>query len=133
MRLKKIWQVSATIYLTLYLIGVLLPRKLPNEQFTSSNYFLRIFHDLLYYSGNLEQVANFFLLMPVFAFLLAILGREKSILSLVICISLSATSETLQLLIPGRVSSLRDFLLNSTGALTIFLLSRAYSTRKHLS
>jgi hypothetical protein len=24
-------------------------------------------------------------------------------------------------------------LLNSTGALTIFLLSRAYSTRKHLS
>jgi len=133
MNWKKIWQVSAIFYLTLYLIGVLLPRKLPNEQFISSNFFQRVFHELLYYSGHLEPVANFFLLIPVFTFLLSVLGREKSLLSLLICISLSAFAETLQLLIPGRVSSLRDFLLNCAGSLTAFLLNRAYSTRKHLS
>jgi len=130
MNWKKIWQVSAIFYLPLYLIAMLLPRKLPIEQFTSSNFLQRIFHELLYYSGHLEPVVNFLLLIPVFAFLLSVLGREKSLLSLLICISLSTFAEILQLLIPGRVSSLRDFLLNCAGSLTAFLFNRVYSTIK---
>jgi len=122
MNWRKIVRVTAIFYLFLYAIGMLLPRKLPSEEATSSNILQRIAHQLLYYSGPMEPVANFFLLVPVLIFLIAILGERGENISLFICISLSATAEFLQRFIPGRVSSPRDFLLNSLGAICAFTI-----------
>jgi glycopeptide antibiotics resistance protein len=122
MNWRKIVRVTAIFYLSLYAIAMLLPRKLPSEEETSSNTLQRIAHQLLYYSGPMEPVANFFLLVPVLIFLISILGGGRENISLFICISLSATAEFLQQFIPGRVSSPRDFLLNSLGAVCAFTI-----------
>jgi len=121
---RKIGQVSAIFYIILYAAAMLTPRKLPSHHSTSanSNFFKRIIHEILYYSGALEPVVNFLFLIPIFAFLILFLGRSKAHLSLTICLALSATAEFLQQFIPGRVSSLQDLLLNCLGAVGAFLL-----------
>jgi len=121
---RKIGQVSAIFYIILYAAAMLTPRKLPSHHSTSanSNFFKRIIHEILYYSGALEPVVNFLFLIPIFAFLILFLGRSKAHLSLTICLALSATAEFLQQFIPGRVSSLQDLLLNCLGAVSAFLL-----------
>jgi glycopeptide antibiotics resistance protein len=103
---------------------MLTPRKLPTHHSTSanSNFFKRIIREILYYDGALEPVVNFLLLIPIFAFLILLLGRSKADLSLTICLALSATAEFLQQFIPGRVSSLQDLLLNCLSAVSAFLL-----------
>ena len=132
MNWRKIGQICAIFYLILYVAVMVMPRKLPYEQFSSaqSNFIKRAFHQLLYYGGSLEPVANFFFLVPIFAVLLVFLGKSKSISAVVICIALSATTESLQRLIPGRVSSLRDFALNSAGAISAYLLYTLYTRSK---
>jgi glycopeptide antibiotics resistance protein len=111
---------------------MVMPRKLPYEQFSllHSNFIKRAFHQLLYYGGSLEPVANFFFLVPIFAILLGLLGKSKSVSAVLICIALSAIAESLQRLIPGRVSSLRDFVLNSAGAISAYLLYTFYTRSK---
>ena len=120
-----------------YEVAMLTPRRssADSNSLTHSSFWRRILHEILYYGGALEPVANFFFLIPVFAFLvlrLGRLGRTKALWSLSICIALSATAEFLQRFIPGRVTSLQDFLLNSTGALVAFFLYRAFLSRTPL-
>jgi glycopeptide antibiotics resistance protein len=111
---------------------MVMPRKLPYEQFSPlhSNFIKRAFHQILYYGGPLEPVANFFVLIPAFAILLTFLGRSRAVWGVAICIALSATAESLQQFIPGRVSSFRDFALNSAGAISAYLLYTFYTRSK---
>ena len=120
---KKIGQICAILYIFAYFAAMVAPRK-SQEHFNSSGFLMKFLHELLYYSGPLEPVANFFFLMPIFLFLVINFGRAKAPMSLLICIALAATSEMLQSFIPGRVSSLQDFLLNSLGAVSAYLFEK---------
>jgi len=128
MNWRKIGQICAISYIFLYQAAMVVPRKLPNEQFVSvdANFIRRVFHQILYYGGPLEPVANFVLLIPFFGILLAILGKSRATLAVTICIALSAWAETLQQFIPGRVSSAKDFALNSGGAITAYLIYKLH-------
>lgn len=128
MNWRRIGKISAILYLFLYLIAMVLPRKFPDNNFSSSqaNLFKRIFHEFLYYQGSLETVANFLLSIPIFILFLSLLGREKAISSLVICISLSIVAEVLQRTIPGRISSMKDCILNSLGAFLAFFTYQVF-------
>ena len=132
MNRRKIGQIFTISYLFLYVAAMVLPRKLPFNQVYSqhANLIKRVFSQLLYYGGPLEPVANFFFLMPIFAISFHLLGRGKAIYAVAICIGLSATAEILQRSIPGRVSSLRDFALNSAGAISAYLLYSIYARNK---
>jgi glycopeptide antibiotics resistance protein len=125
---RKIGQVSAAFYLFIYVLAMVLPRKLPADGFDSAQVFFikRLFHKTLYYSGPLEPIANVIFLIPVFLFLAWFLGPKRAPVALVICITLSATAELLQRAIPGRVSSLQDFALNSAGAAVAYLSYKAF-------
>ena len=119
-------RISAIFYVILYSTAMVLPRNLPKDQFFShqSNVFKRIVHELLYYSGSLEPIANFFLLVPVFFVLLSFFGRTKPIIASIACVAISAIAELLQIFIPGRVASIKDFMLNSLGVMLTLLLYR---------
>ena len=132
MNWRKIGRISAIFYMIVYVVAMLTPRSSPadSNSLTHTSFLQKILHEILYYGGPLEPVANFFFLIPVFAFLVLYLGSSKAILAAIVCVALSATAEFLQRFIPGRVTSLQDFLLNSTGALVAFLLySRAFLSR----
>ena len=126
---KKIGQISAILYIIAYIAAMVAPKK-NQDLFHSSNALMKFLHELLYYSGPLEPVANFFFLMPIFLFLVFNFGRANAPMSLFICIALAATSEILQIFIPGRVSSFQDFILNSLGAFTVFMFDALYLRRK---
>jgi len=124
MKRGKIEQIGAIFYMIVYVAAMLTPRSSPadSNSLTHTSFLRRIFHEILYYGGALEPVANFLFLIPVFAFLVLYLGSSKAILAAIICVALSATAEFLQRFIPGRVTSLQDFLLNSLGALSALLI-----------
>jgi glycopeptide antibiotics resistance protein len=132
MNWRKIGQICGIVYLILYVMAMLQPRKWPSDQISSSNanFFKKVFSQFLYYEGPLEPVVNLLLLIPVFVFLLNFLGGNKALIAVSICIGLSALAEILQRSIPGRVSSIRDFTLNSSGSIMAFLLFKIVSTRK---
>ena len=117
-------QISAIFYVILYAAAMLTPRKLSSHHgaLTNSHFFNRIIHEVLYYSGALEPVANFLFLIPIFAFLNLFLGGSKGHYWLAICVAISAIIEIIQQFIPGRVNSLQDLLLNCLGAVSAFLL-----------
>ena len=116
-------QISAIFYLILYAAAMLTPRKLSSHHgaLTDSHFFKRIIHEVLYYGGSLEPVANLLLLIPIFAFLILFLGGSKAHYWLAICVAISAIIEIFQQFIPGRVSSLQDLLLNCLGTVSAFL------------
>jgi len=131
MNWRKIGQICAFSYIFLYLAAMVVPRKLPNEQFSTEhfNFFKRAFYQILYYGGPLEPIANFFVLFPLYFILVRNSGKSKSVFGLGTCIALSATAEYVQFFIPGRISSVRDFTLNSSGAISAFLIHRFLRAR----
>jgi len=120
MNVKAIGFASGTVYFCLYLIAMSMPRNSPAAKFPelTLNYFQRIFHEVLYYNGRFEPLANYLLMAPIFFFLISIFGTRRSLHLVLFCIALSVTAEILQNFIPGRVSSLKDILLNASGAVT---------------
>ena len=132
MNWRKIGQIGAISYLFLYLAAMVMPRKLPYEQFSSdhANFIKRAFHQLLYYGGPLEPAANFFVLIPLFGIFLLYLGESKAGSNLLICITFSALAESLQVMIPGRVSSFKDFFLNSSGAAFAFFALKYFERKR---
>ncbi len=105
-------------------------RKNPKDQLVTDNFLKEIFQELLYMSGNLELIGNIFLLIPIFVFLVKQLPRVHAVFALTICILLSASAEFAQSFIPGRVSTIRDFILNSIGVISAFILYLFYSKKK---
>lgn len=119
-------KIGSIFYITIYLLSMVIPRKIPKDQLEADNFLIRFLQEILYLSGTLEVIGNFLLLFPLFFILVYLLGKSKSILSVTICILLSAGAEILQNAIPGRVSSLRDFLLNSLGAISALVIYQIY-------
>jgi glycopeptide antibiotics resistance protein len=107
-------------------------RQLGKDNFHSDDFLGKVFHQLLYYDGILEPVANILFLIPTFLILLTFFPKISPASSLSLCIALSATSEILQIFIPGRVSSFQDFALNSLGALSAFLIYKYATSSKPL-
>jgi glycopeptide antibiotics resistance protein len=108
------------------------PRKVPKDQLMADSFLKKLFQDILYISGNLEFIANIFLLIPIFVFLIKMFTRAHAVYALAICILLSASAEFAQRFIPGRVSTIRDFVLNSTGVISAFIIYLFNSKKKSL-
>ena len=126
MNWKMAQKIGSIFYITIYLLSMVIPRKIPKDQLEANNFLIRFLQEILYLSGTFEVIGNFLLLFPLFFILIYLLGNSKSILSVTICILLSAGAELLQSVIPGRVSSLRDFLLNSLGAISALVIFQLY-------
>ena len=116
----------ATLYIVVYLLAMVFPRKVPKDQLIADNFLKELFQDLLYLSGNLELIANFFLLIPIFLILVKLYVRAHVLYALATCVFLSASAEFAQSFIPGRVSTIRDFLLNSFGVIFTFIIYQLY-------
>jgi glycopeptide antibiotics resistance protein len=123
---------SGALLMSLSLFVMVFPREVPKNQLDPSNFLVKLFIDFLYISGNLEFIGNIFLLVPMFMILIKLFGRLKDIYALIICLLLSAGAEFAQRFIPGRVSSLRDFILNSSGAVAVFLIHLLYVKKQSL-
>ena len=123
---------SSALYISIYLLAMAFPRKVPKDQLDPSNFLKKLFQDLLYLSGSLEFIGNIFLLVPMFAILTKLFLRLEAVYALMFCILLSAGAEFAQSFIPGRVSSIRDFILNSSGAVAAFLIQQLYIKRVSL-
>lgn len=120
---------SGAVYIGIYILAIVFPRKVPKDQLVTDNFLKKIFQELLYMSGNLEFIGNIFLLIPIFVFLVKQLPRVHAVFALTICILVSASAEFAQSFIPGRVSTIRDFILNSIGVISAFILYLFYSKK----
>jgi len=129
---NRLYKTSGAVYVGIYILAIVFPRKVPKNQLVTDNFLKKLFQELLYMSGNLEFIGNIFLLIPIFVILVKLFARVNAVFALTICILISASAEFAQSFIPGRVSSLRDFLLNCAGSLIAFLLSEGYSNRRRL-
>ena len=132
MNTNRLYKASGAVYVGIYILAMVFPRKVPKDQLVTDNFLKKLFQELLYMSGNLEFIGNIFLLIPIFVILVKLFARVNAVFALTICILISASAEFAQSFIPGRVSSLRDFLLNCAGSLIAFLLSEGYSNRRRL-
>ena len=123
MKLKRLSQMLATSYSFALLLALFMPRKYPENSVTPTNLIARCLHEILYYSGTLEPLANFLLLVPVFLLVASAVSSNKLMIALIVCCLISILAEFGQSFIPGRVSSSQDLLLNIGGALmTMFIL-----------
>ena len=66
---------------------------------------------------NVEFAANVVMFVPVGVFFVVLFGRRLWWLSLVICLGMTGFIESIQHVIPGRVSDVRDLISNSLGGL----------------
>jgi len=114
------------------LLIMVFPRTTPKDKFDDSNFLIKLFIDLIYISGSLEFVGNILLLVPMFFILIKLFGSLKDMYALLICLLLSAGAEFAQSFTPGRVSSLRDFILKSSGAVAVFLIHLLYFQKRSL-
>jgi len=115
-------QLVAFCYSVALLIALFMPRKYPENAITPTNFPGRLLHEILYYSGGLEPLGNFLLLVPVFLLVVSV-GRSHQLLTaLIVCTLISVLAEIGQSFIPGRVSSGQDLLLNIGGAFVTMLI-----------
>ena len=105
------------------LLGVmLLMPKFGSEVYVPHNFIFALLHDLLYLSGPIEQIGNIFLFIPLFLAFVHLFQKTHLWYLAILCCGLSAAAELIQLQIPGRVSSLQDFISNSAGVLVTGLI-----------
>jgi len=128
LRIKPIASLLA-LYIPILLVGLLLPRN-TSIDYEPVGILNRIFHEILFISGPPEVFLNFLLFIPFFfalLFLAPTLSRPWA--ALISCLA-SAAAELAQSQIPGRVSSLQDFLSNCAGVIITLALLSALSKRK---
>jgi len=114
-----LWITSA--YAALLGVMLLMP-KAGTEVYVPRNFIFGFLHDVLYLSGPLEEIGNVFLFIPLFLALLHLLQKSNAWYLAILCCGLSAAVEITQRQIPGRVSSLQDFISNSAGVLVTGLI-----------
>ena len=124
-----LYKAIGAVYIGIYILAIVFPRKVPKDQLVTDNFLKNIFQELLYMSGNLEFIGNIFLLIPIFVILVKQLPRVHAVFALTICTLLSASAEFAQSFIPGRVSTIRDSVLNSIGVISTFILYLFYSKK----
>ena len=80
---------------------------------------------VLYLSGPIETLGNILIFTLIFLAISQIAPRLKAFQLALICVSISLSVETVQIFIPGRVSSLMDVDCNFLGiALALLLLKK---------
>jgi glycopeptide antibiotics resistance protein len=116
------------LYIPVLVVGLTLPRR-PLVDPESVGLIRRLFRQILYLTGPSEVFLNLLLFIPIF-FALLLLAREipRTQCAIFACL-LSAAAELVQSQIPGRVSSLRDFMCNSVGVGIAFGWSGLLSMR----
>ena len=82
-----------------------------------------IYDKIIYLHGAIEKIGNLTIFFLLFFVLSYLLPKLKSSLIAVICCLISVSAETLQIFIPGRVSSIIDFFTNAIGVGTAFALT----------
>ena len=115
--LSKVLFTLAVIYLSIVLLFVLFPRPILESANPSAlqNFLINhsgIFYKILYADSSTIFISNFFLFTPAAAFMKLVFPKIKSSYIFIGFLLLSLVIETLQLLIPGRVSDWRDLLAN---------------------
>jgi len=115
--LSKVLFTLSVIYLSIVLLFVLFPRPILESADPSAlQIFLMnhsgIFYKILYADSSTISISNFFLFTPAAAFMKLVFPKIKSSYIFIGFLLLSFVIETLQLLIPGRVSDWRDLLAN---------------------
>jgi glycopeptide antibiotics resistance protein len=119
-------KIAAIFCLAMYLLSMVVPRRVPKDRLAATNFVRKFLQEILYLSGTIEVVGNFIILVPLFFIFIYLFGQRKSTVSVSLCILLSASAELIQRFIPGRVNSIRDFLLNSLGAIAAFIFYQIY-------
>jgi glycopeptide antibiotics resistance protein len=117
------------LYIPVLFVGLLLPRRASVDT-APVGFLKRLLHDILFLSGPPEIFLNFLLFIPFFfalVFLAPALHRGWT--ALIACFA-SAAAELAQSQIPGRVSSLRDFVSNSVGVVIALFVLSVVSQRK---
>ena len=122
MTLKRLSQVFAFCYSVGMVVALFFPRKYPADLIVSRNILSNFLHEILYYSGALEPLGNFLLLIPVFLLVTSVAKNYRLIIALFTCASISILAEIGQSFIPGRVSSIQDLVLNIGGVCATLLI-----------
>jgi glycopeptide antibiotics resistance protein len=119
------------LYIPILFVGLLVPRSTTTGiQSAPAGFIRRLIHEILYLTGPPEIYLNFLLFIPFF-FAISILAPKLSRprAALISCFT-SATAELAQSQIPGRVSSMRDFLSNCVGVMIALAAVSALSEKK---
>ena len=122
MKLKMLSNLVAFCYLGALLVALFTPRRYPENAVTPTNFLSRFLHKILNYSGALEPLGNFLLLIPVFLLIVSLTRSHQLLTALIVCTLISVLAEIGQSFIPGRVSSGQDLLLNIGGAFVTMLI-----------
>ena len=118
------FSVVVALMYTIFIAGALLFPRLHESSQNSEGLLMAGIRKLLFVSGPLEVIGNFLLFVPVLLALIhAAPGVRIRYLALICCFG-SATVEISQSWIPGRVSSIRDFVSNCVGVLLTILILR---------
>ena len=134
--LSKVLFTLAVIYLAIVLLFVLFPRPILESADPSAlQIFLinhsGIFYKILYADSSTISISNFFLFTPAAAFMKLVFPKMKSSYIFIGFLLLSLVIETLQLLIPGRVSDWRDLLANGVSGGIGLILALLIGGNKH--
>ena len=117
------------LYIPVLFVGLSLPRKASVDT-APMGVLKRLLHDILFLSGPPEIFLNFLLFIPFFFALLFLApSLDRRWATLIACLA-SAAAELAQSQIPGRVSSLRDFLSNCVGIVITFAAISILSKKK---
>ena len=117
----KVASFALSLYIAAFVLAVFLPRPdLVNPHSKplfakTGSIITSIAHDVLYYGGSLQWLGNFLMLAPLPFLLLLVWGKLKPQILFLIGFLTTITIETTQINIPGRVSDLRDVVMNSAG------------------
>jgi len=115
-------QLVAFCYSVALLVALFVPRRYPENAVIPTNFLGRFLHEILYYSGALEPLGNFLLLVPVYLLVVSVCRSHQLLTALIVCTLISVLAEIGHLFIPGRVSSGQDLLLNIGGAFVAMLI-----------
>lgn len=134
--LSKVLFTLAVIYLSIVLLFVLFPRPILESSDPSALQIFLInhsgfFYKILYADSSTISISNFFLFTPAAAFMKLVFPKIKSSYIFIGFLLLSLVIETLQLLIPGRVSDWRDLLANGVSGGIGLILALLIGGNKH--
>lgn len=134
--LTKVLFTLAVIYLSIVLLFVLFPRPILESSDPSALQIFLInhsgfFYKILYADSSTISISNFFLFTPAAAFMKLVFPKMKSSYIFIGFLLLSLVIETLQLLIPGRVSDWRDLLANGISGGIGLILALLIGGNKH--
>lgn len=111
-------------------VALLFPKTVGHVQ-SSENLLLEILYFILFISGPLEVIGNFFLFVPVLIALIHAAPEVRVRYVALICCLGSATVEIAQSWIPGRVSSMTDFVCNTLGVVFAIAIMQANPKLTH--